>query len=373
MMQRAMAMLLGVVLTTPLAAETITVTDIAGRTVDVEKGVERMILGEGRMLYSIAVLDREDPFRRVIGWKDDLIKYDPDAYRKYKAAFPEKASKVVNFGSPYSGDFSIENAIALDADLVVLNLGNLFEAEESGVIEKLDKAGIPVVFIDFRKRPTQNTVPSLQLLGRVMDREVEAQEFVDYYLAQMRRVTNVVDALSDDEKPLVFLENAPGWNPEFCCNTYGGANFGRLVDEAGGINWGSQKFPGYSSDVSFEAVLADNPDIVIGTGANWAEDRPEVMSVLLGYDATAEAVQERLQGLADRKGWSSMDAIENRHLHSIYHQFYNSPYHFVALQAFAKWFHPDEFADLDPEATFRELHDRFLPIDYSGVFWATLQ
>lgn len=355
------------------ANETITVTDIAGRTVDVKKGVERVILGEGRMLYSVATLDRENPFRRVVGWKDDLIKYDPDAFRKYEAKFPEDAARVKNFGSPYSGDFSIESAISLDTDLVILNLGNLFKAEETGVIEKLEKAGIPVVFIDFRKRPTQNTVPSLQLLGRVFDREEQAQEFIDFYMTQMRKVTNVVDGLETDERPLVFLENAPGWNPEFCCNTFGGANFGRFIDEAGGINWGAQKFPGYSSDVSFEAVLASDPDVVIGTGANWAEDRPSVTSVLLGYDATNEKVDERLTGLAKRKGWVDMRAVKGKRFHSIYHQFYNSPYHFVALQAFAKWFHPDEFDDLDPEATFKELHDRFLPIDHSGVFWASLK
>lgn len=353
-------------------AETITVTDIAGRSVDVKKDVQRVILGEGRMIYSVAVLDREAPFKRVVGWKDDLIKFDPDAYRKYKAVFPE-AEEIKNFGSPYSGDFSIESAIELETDLVILNLGNLFKAQETGVIEKLEKAGIPVIFVDFRKRPTQNTVPSLQLMGRVFDRQDQAQAFVDFYLTQMRKVTNVVDGLETEDRPLVFLENAPGWNPEFCCTTFGGANFGRFVDEAGGINWGTTKFPGYSSDVSFEAVLEADPDVIIGTGANWAEARPEVTSVLLGYDAAAAAVDERVAGLAGRKGWTEMKAVKDKRFHSIYHQFYNSPYHFVALQVIAKWLHPDEFEDLDPMATFNELHDRFLPIDNSGQFWASLK
>jgi iron complex transport system substrate-binding protein len=120
-------------------------------------------------------------------------------------------------------------------------------------------------------------------------------------------------------------------------------------------------------------VLADNPDIIIGTGANWAVDRPTVTSVLLGYDATDMAVQDKLQALADRKGWSTLDAVKNKRFHSVYHQFYNSPYHFVAWQAFAKWFHPEKFTDLDPTKTFEELHDQFLPIEASGVFWATLK
>jgi len=352
-------------------ASAIDVVDVAGRSVSVPQGAQRIILGEGRMMYSIAVLDREDPFQRIVGWKDDLIKYDPDTFRRFEQAFPEQVARIENFGSPYSGDFSIETAIDLDTDLVILDLGNLFKAEESGVIATLDKAGIPVIFIDFRKRPTQNTVPSLQLLGKALDREDEAAEFIDFYRAQMSRVTNVVDTLAADEKPLVFIENAAGYNPGFCCTTYGSANFGQMVEDAGGINWGSGQFTGYTSEVSFEAILDDDPDIIIGTGANWAEDKPEATAVPLGYEARPDVVSRTLSALAERPGFKDMRAVEQGNFHSIYHQFYNSPWRVVALQVFATWLHPDEFPDLDPEATFRTLHERFLPFDYEGQFWAT--
>ena len=101
-----------------------TVTDLAGRTVKVKKGVDRMILGEGRQLYGLAVLDRENPFQRVVGWKrrpqESTI---PDAWRKYKAKFPQ-ADQIADFGNPYASDFSVEKVIALNADVVVLDLGN---------------------------------------------------------------------------------------------------------------------------------------------------------------------------------------------------------------------------------------------------------
>ena len=57
--------------------------------------------------------------------------------------------------------------------------------------------------------------------------------------------------------------------------------------------------------------------------------------------------------------------------HAVWHQFYNSPYHFVALQQFAKWFYPEEFADVNPTANFAEFHRRFLPIGYSGTFFVS--
>lgn len=353
------------------SAETITVTDIAGRTVNVEKNPSAIVLGEGRMIYSIALLDRDNPFQRVVGWKDDMILYDPDAWRKYKALFPQ-ADDIQKLGSPYSDEWNLEAVIASGTQVVFMNLGNLLKAQESGIIEKLEQAGVATIFVDFRQDPTQNTIPSLQLLGRILDRRDQADAFTDFYNAQMKSVYARVEQIPDDKRPLVFIERAAGYNPNKCCGTFGAANLGRLVELAGGLNWGSAKFPGFGGNVSLEAVFADDPDVIIGTGANWAEANPETTAVLFGYEATELSVQERLAGLAQREGWPELQAVKNGRFHSIYHQFYNSPYHFVAVQAFAKWLHPELFADLDPEGTMAEIHDKFLPIEYSGVFWATL-
>lgn len=352
-------------------AETITVTDLAGRTVEVEKDPSAIVLGEGRMIYTLALLDRENPFERVVGWKNDMILYDPDAWRKYEEKFPE-ATDIQRLGSPYSDEWNLEAVISSGTEVVFMNLGNLLKAQESGIIEKLEEAGVATVFVDFRQDPTQNTVPSIQLLGRILDERDNADAFTDYYNAQMKRIYAAVDGIPTEDRPVVFIERAAGYNPNKCCGTFGSANLGRLVELAGGRNWGSQKFPGFGGNVSLEAVFADDPAVIIGTGANWAEANPETTAVLFGYEAGKDGVQERLGALAERDGWSELQAVKSGRFHSIYHQFYNSPYHFVAMQAFAKWLHPELFEDLDPEATMAELHQRFLPIDYSGVFWASL-
>ena len=353
-------------------ADPMTITDIAGRVVTLPDAPQRIILGEGRMMYAIAPLATDDPFEHVVGWKDDLILYDPDAFRKFETAFPEDTARMVNFGNPYSGDFSIEAVIENKADLLILDLGNLFKAQETGLIKKLDEAGVPVVFIDFRRDPTANAIPSMLMLGRLLEQEARAAEFIDFYVAEMRKVTNIVQTLSVDEKPLVFMENAAGWNPEFCCNTFGSYNYGRFIELAGGRNYGSEKFSGYSSEVSLEGLIAADPDVLLGTGANWAEARPEVTATLLGYDAESSGNEARMQALASRVGFKDLRAVQNGRMHSIYHQFYNSPYHFIAVQQIAKWLHPDDFADLDPEATLATLHRRFMPFDTDGQFWVSL-
>lgn len=352
-------------------AETITVTDLAGRTVEVEKDPSAIVLGEGRMIYSLALLDRDNPFERVVGWKDDMILYDPDAWRKYEAAFPE-AGDIQRLGSPYSDEWNLEAVISSGTEVVFMNLGNLMKAQESGIIDKLEEAGVATVFVDFRQDPTQNTVPSIQLLGRILDERDNADAFTDFYNAQMKRIYAAVDGIPLEDRPVVFIERAAGYNPNKCCGTFGSANLGRLVELAGGRNWGSQKFPGFGGNVSLEAVFADDPAVIIGTGANWAEANPETTAVLFGYEASEEGVQDRLAALAAREGWPELQAVKTGRFHSVYHQFYNSPYHFVAMQAFAKWLHPELFEDLDPDATMAELHERFLPIGYSGVFWASL-
>lgn len=160
-------------------AETIVVTDIAGRTVEVEKNPSKVIIGEGRMIYSITLLDQDNPFQRVVGWKDDMVNYDPDAYRKYLEVFPDIAD-LPSFGSPYTHEWNLEAGISIGTEVVLMNLGNLLKAQESGIIEKLDEAGIATIFVDFRQDPTQNTVPSLQLLGRIFDKRAEADAFGDY-------------------------------------------------------------------------------------------------------------------------------------------------------------------------------------------------
>ena len=118
-------------------------------------------------------------------------------------------------------------------------------------------------------------------------------------------------------------------------------------------------------------MIANDPDVIITTGANWGLHTPTATdAVPLGYSATPEAVQTALAGLMGRDGFKDMRAVKDGKYLAIYHQYYNSPYHFVALQQLAKWLHPEEFAALDPNATWSDLHTRFMPFAPSGVFWA---
>jgi iron complex transport system substrate-binding protein len=354
------------------AQEKITVTDLAGRTVEVPHGAKKVILGEGRMFYATVVFDKDKPFEQLAAIGDDLPKFDPDTWNKYLARFPE-AKDVPMIGAAASADFSVEKALQLDVDVLVVTLGFYDKIKESGIIDKLEKAGVPTVFVDFRERATQNTVPSILLLGRIFGKEAQAQAFADFYMAQMRRVYMGLSGLKPDQRPVVFAERAAGLDPAVCCDTFGNFNFGEFIAEAGGFNLGTKYITGVSGRLNPEAVVVENPPFIVVTGANWSTSNPGNQAVWLGYETKEDKAQEQLRGLMQRTGFPELKAVKDNHVMAVYHQFYQSPYHFVAVQALAKWLHPERFGDLDPQATFAELHQKFLPIDVSGVFWTTLK
>ncbi|WP_170985072.1 ABC transporter substrate-binding protein [Roseomonas sp. AR75] len=352
-------------------ATPIEVTDIAGRSVTLRAPARKIILGEGRLMYGFSTLVPRAPFERIVGWAEDMVLYDPATWRKLKAGFPQ-AERIRRFSSAVNADFSTEQAIALDPDLVLFPLSAYQRIEATGTIGKLARAGIPTAIVDFREQASHTTAPSIEVLGRLLGLENEARAFNDFYLRETRRVSSRVWNLPPARRTTVFMERAAGIDPNNCCMTFGNANLGVMLQDAGGINWGAARFPGLGGTVNPEAIFTDDPEVIIGTGADWSESTPGSRGVPFGYEATPERVQAALRALAERPGWPQLKAVRNKRFYSIYHQFYTSPAHLVAMQVFAKWLYPASFADLDPDATWRAYHERFSPIPLSGVFWAQL-
>ncbi|HLP68688.1 MAG TPA: ABC transporter substrate-binding protein [Rhizobium sp.] len=351
--------------------ETVTVKDITGREVQVNVPVERVILGEGRQIYFTAALDTDAPFKRIVGWRDDFKKADLDGYNIYLQKFPEMA-KIPTFGGMKDGTFDIEQAVALKPDVIIMNTEAKSATEESGYIEKLAKVGIPLVYIDFREKPMQNTDESMRIIGKLFGKEARAEEFVTFHDEQLARVTDVLANAGEVDKPVVFMERAGGYSDD-CCMSFGDENFGKMVELAGGVNMAKDIIPGTFGTVNPEQIIASNPDQVIVTGSNWELYVPGGKWVGVGPGADAATATQKLAALMQRPAFTGVKAAEEGNVHAIWHQFYNSPYQFVAVQQIAKWLHPDLFKDLDPDATFKELHERFLPVTYHPGYFASLK
>ena len=352
------------------AGDKVKVTDITGREVEVAVPVEHVILGEGRQMYFVAALDTEAPFSRVVGWRDDFKKADLDGYNAYLEKFPQM-EKLPTFGGMKDGTFDIEQAVALKPDVIIMNIDAKTATEEAGYIEKLGKVGIPLVYVDFREKPMLNTEPSMRLMGELFGQQARAEEFIAFRAAEIAKVTDVLAKVADLKRPSVFMERAGGYSDD-CCMSFGNENFGQMVALAGGTNMASDFIPGTFGTVNPEQIIASNPDQVIITGANWELYVPGGAWVGVGPGADAAKSAEKLAKLMERPAFTGIKAVKDGNVHAIWHQFYNNPYQFVAVQQIAKWLHPDLFKDLDPDQTFRSLHERFLPVDYRPGYWVSL-
>lgn len=356
-------------LLSPAAAETTTVTDVTGREVEVNLPVEKVILGEGRQIYLVAALDSDDPFRRVVGWREDFSQADPDNYAIYLEKFPQMA-EIPTFGGFKDGTFDVEQAVALAPDVVIMNLESKRATEDAKYVEKLAAVDIPLVYVDFREHPLVNTDPSMRLFGKLFGKEERAENFIAWRNAQIERVTDVI-AEAHPERPAVFIDRAGGYSDD-CCMSFGDGNFGKFVELAGGENIAKGIIPGTFGTLNPEQIIASNPEHVIVTGGYWEAYVPGGKWVGVGPGRDSEEALRKLNALTGRAAMKGIEAVEANQVHAIWHQFYNSPYQFVAIQQMAKWMHPQLFTDLDPEATFRELHDRFLPVDYHPGHWVSL-
>lgn len=354
----------------PALADKITLKDVTGRDVEVNVPVKNIILGEGRQIYFLAALDKEAPFEHVVGWRDDLPKADPETYEAYLAKYPEIA-KLPTFGGMKDGTFDIEQAVALKPDVILMNIDAKTATEEAGYIEKLGKVGIPLVYVDFREKPMENTEPSMRIMGKLLAREEIAEEFIKFRADSINHVTDVLEK-NNPERPVVFVERAGGYS-EDCCMSFGDENFGKMVEIAGGINMAKDIIPGTFGTVNPEQVIAANPDQIIVTGGKWEAYVPGGDWVGVGYGADIGEARRKLENLTKRPAFTGVKAVNEGNVHAIWHQFYNNPYQFVAIQEIAKWLHPDLFKDLDPEATFKELHARFLPLEYKSGYFVSLK
>jgi iron complex transport system substrate-binding protein len=364
----ALGLLVSAVL--PAMADPVVVKDVTGRDVEVNVPVKHVILGEGRQIYFLAALDKEDPFQHVVGWRDDLPKADPESYAAYLEKYPDIA-KLPTFGGMKDGTFDIEQAVALKPDVILMNIDAKTATEEAGYIEKLAKVGIPLVYIDFREKPMENTEPSMRIMGTLMGKEKVAEDFIAFRADAIKKVTDTLEK-NNPAKPVVFVERAGGYSDD-CCMSFGNENFGKMVELAGGTNMAKDIIPGTFGAVNPEQIIASNPDQVIVTGGMWEGYVPGGNWVGVGYGADVVEARRKLENLTKRPAFTGIKAVKDGNVHAIWHQFYNNPYQFVAIQQIAKWLHPDLFRDLDPEATFKELHARFLPLDYKPGYFVSLK
>lgn len=362
LLRRLAAAALAAVLATPALAE-IRATDITGRAVVLDAPAQRIVLGEGRHMGVLAML-HENPVALVAGWRQDKA-LDPVTEAAYAERFPGIADiPAVGAGNR---QLSVESVIALQPDLVLLALVDATDPQMAQPLAQLQAAGIPYAFVDFFAKPMQNSLPSLAFLGAVTGAEARAAEFAGVYQAHLARITDRL-AAANPAPPRVFVQVHAG--PDRCCPTVGAGVFDDFVTAAGGHNIGRDLVPGVMGNLSLESLIAADPDVYLATGGQHMAARG---GLVLGAGYDAAAARASLAALVAAPGLSGLRAVEEGRALGIWHMFNDSLFHIALIERLAQLFHPDLFADLDPEATMRDLTGRFAPVQVPGTWWVTLK
>lgn len=170
---RIFIVMMTLLLSTGVRAQTQIVTDLQGRSVAVNTPVKRLFLADARDILAVDIAAGKTHFSSLSGWSDTLAHYAPDLEAAYLEAAPELARLPV-LPKSKDGTFTTENLLALSPDAVLMHKSSYGLMKSTNLLPQLEAAGIPVIFIDFRSDMTENTPKSIQLIGTLFETEGRA-------------------------------------------------------------------------------------------------------------------------------------------------------------------------------------------------------
>ena len=344
----------------------IEITDVTGRTVTLKKPAERVVLqwsGAGGPFFTISALMGKNTPKVIAGMDTSLQDYRADMWKHFTTEMPELA-KIPVVGTIGDKTFNAEQVVALNPDVIFIPV-DLKDQYESDAKAKMDAAGIQTIYIDYHAEKLESHQKSIEAIGKALGKEERAEEINKFYTD---RVTRVLDRVSkiNKPKPTVYLEVGMNGPEEFGNSFSSNYSWGALATMAG-ADVITKDVIKKTSPINPEFILEKNPDIIMIMGSYWPK---KPTSMRLGFEATEASSQELLKAFTiERQGWSELKAVENKQVYSAHHGLPREVFDAAVFEYLAKTFYPEEFKDVDPEATLKEFYDKFLPFSYSGIWF----
>src|SRR3990170_1530792 len=275
----------------------IELTDGLGRQVALTAPIQRVVSLAPSITESLFAIGAGD---QVVG-RDEFSNYPPEA-----AGLPSVGG--------YFSDYNYEAIVELNPDLVLAAEINTPEQ-----VKALEDLGLSVYYLS---NPTtlEEMYNSLQLLATLTGHETQAAQLIE---ALTTRVEAVQDKLSDvSDHPGVFYE-LDSTDPNAPYTAGPGTFIDTLISMAGGENIASE-LPSQYGQISIEALLLQNPDIILLGDA--------------AYGATPESV-------AERTGWEALEAVKSQRVYPFNDDLVSRPGPRLVdgLEALAELLHPDKF------------------------------
>lgn len=301
----------------------VTITDGKGNQVEIVCPVDKVI----------SITSGASEVICALGAEDKII------CRDAKSLFPATLAKIPEVAeSSYKPN--LELIIENNPDVVVAD--SMFKDD---MREKLEAAGIPVLI--YVTSEVETLPEMIEDLGTVLGKKERAQELIDFSNKYHDLIKERTAKLTEKEKPQVYYE----WNkPYYSTNASGPAH--HRIELAGGIN-----------------IAANEPVRSPTLTPEWlAEKNPELIVRMSSREDSLEQIKELRQEVMSRPGLSKTTAVQTDKVYLMKWDISSGLRSVIGSLYFAKWFHPELFADIDPEAIHRELLKKFYNLELEDTY-----
>ena len=335
-MRRALALAVALAVAAAFAAEARTVTNSAGRKVEVPDRVDKVFAAgppASILLYMLAP-------EKMTGWPDppraEERPFIAPAYRDLPAL-----GRLTGRG----GTANLEVVLKVKPDLI-LDFGSVRGTYVSLADNVQEQTKLPYILIDGR---FEATPAALRLLGDILGLEARGEELAGYVEAVFAEIDVVLKSTPPEKRPRVYLARGPDGLET---GVVGSIN-SEIIERAGGRNVMAAAGQSGLVRASMEQVITADPEVVVTWDRTFFD---RVMKDTLW--AGIRAVRDKRVYLAPTApfGWIDRPPSLNR---------------VIGLRWLAGLFYPDRLAH-DLRATTRDFYRRFYHVDPSDAELDTL-
>jgi len=309
-----------------------TIVDQADRTVTTYRPVERVVCLFPQPTRSVIELGAAD---KIVGIDIYSCKYISD---KYLGVFPEckELPKVGTYREP-----NTELILSLKPDVIFTYA---FGSSSDIANHIQETTGIPVVGTTWHAT-LDHMFEGIELVGKVLEKEKDAEELISYANEEIAEVTDVTEEI-DSEKPTVFLISRLQDGTILTHGEYESVNIagGILVTE--GMGYVPQ--PGGTLVVSVEDFIAWDPDVIL-------------------VARSGETPRTSVDDILSDPRFQTMKAVKNHKVNYTLSGFTyvceDHPRVITEIFIMAKILHPDKFKKLNIEKKGNEIFRRFYGVD----------
>ena len=322
----------------------LTLVDADDRIVNVNKPVDRIVIYHHQCAEMLQVLDLED---KVVGVRD--------TFEKQPRRFPVISTKpdIGNGGSP-----DIEAILMLEPDVV---MAYTFYPEHESLDDKLPDH-IAVLRMGCSGIGELGGMEDIEAVreeaikfGYIFDAMDEVERYLEWHDRYVDEISKRVSEIPDDERLRVFVESSGG--TDIARTGIGkGHPANGLCLLAGGINIGAGCIPSDAGgsgceygDIEVEWILDQDPEVILGRAMGGG-----IRPYELDDNALLKAYHDEIKSLP---GFENVAAVKNERVYLITNDHAITPNYPSALATMAKWFYPDRFEDMDPQAIHQEYID----------------